>query len=100
MYDDEEKSPYHVASQFAGLAKQNIDLLRKEDLKQLWRNYLLGVTMVRDGSINRFISAHLYPQGNTYQAEHSKVFEGLLSEDTRFSFLPVTYEHFIDTATL
>lgn len=95
MFDGDGKSLYHAASDYAGIPKENVEHLRKEDLKQFWRNYLLGVTMFRAGLIDSFVSVHLYPEGNTYQATQAEAFKQLLSKDERFSFLPLTYEAFI-----
>lgn len=98
MFDAESKSAYHLASEFGGIPSGNVELLRKEDLKQFWRNYLLGVTMVRAKLIDKFISVHLFPGGNSYQDLHSKAFGKLLGKDSRFGFKPMTFETFIDLA--
>lgn len=95
MFDESEASSYHSISEYAGISKDNIAILRQKNLKQLWRNYLLGVAMVKVGLIKKFVSVHLYPEGNTYQAKQAKVFEDLISNDERFVFIPLTFEQFI-----
>ena len=36
------------------------------ELRQIWRNHLLGASMVKHEDISHFLSIHLYPQGNTH----------------------------------
>lgn len=36
------------------------------ELRQIWRNHLLGASMVQHGDISHFLSLHLYPQGNIH----------------------------------
>lgn len=40
--------------------------LVSNELRQIWRNHLLGASMVQHGDISYFLSLHLYPQGNIH----------------------------------
>ena len=36
------------------------------ELRQIWRNHLLGASMIKHGDISHFLSIHLFPQGNIH----------------------------------
>ena len=40
--------------------------LVSNELRQIWRNHLLGASMVQHKDIAHFLSLHLYPKGNTH----------------------------------
>ena len=40
--------------------------LVSNELRQIWRNHLLGASMVQHNYISYFLSLHLYPKGNTH----------------------------------
>ena len=70
---------------------------RGNDLRQLWRNHMLGLSMVQHtGGIKDFLSVHLYPSFNEhFNPEKSSVLEdytALLSGKGRRTFMPLTFE--------
>ena len=70
---------------------------RGNDLRQLWRNHILGLSMLQhENGIRDFLSIHLYPSFNEhFNPNASTVLSGytsLLNEKGRKSFLPMTYE--------
>ena len=69
---------------------------RGNDLRQLWRNHILGLSMIQRNKIKDFLSVHLYPSFNKhFNPETSTVlsdYTSLLTEKGRDSFLPMTYE--------
>lgn len=77
---------------------------RGNDLRQLWRNHILGLSMLqhKDG-IKDFLSVHLYPSFNEhFNPETSTVladYTSLLNDKGRRSFLPLTYEYLFDAMT-
>lgn len=75
---------------------------RGNDLRQLWRNHILGLSMLqREEGIKDFLSIHLYPSFNEhFNPKTSTVLEeyiSLLSDKGRNSFLPLTYENLFET---
>lgn len=72
--------------------------LRKPRLKQLWRNHLLGIKLVEKGVLQQFHSVHVYPESNTYQTESCKCYCNCLKEDFKQTFVPITFEKFIEVA--
>lgn len=77
---------------------------RGNDLRQLWRNHILGLSMLqRKDGIKDFLSIHLYPSFNEhFNPETSTVladYTSLLNDKGRKSFLPLTYEYLFDAMT-
>jgi hypothetical protein len=62
-------------------------------LRQIWRNHILGYSMLCRGDIQRFHHVHLYPQGNKYFHEHAiPEYKTLLTKCGKASFIDLTYE--------
>ena len=69
--------------------------LVKNDLRQIWRNHLLGASMVQKGDITNFLSMHLYPSGNThFHGENGACAKYMryLSADGKETWIAVTFE--------
>ena len=96
---EQEDSIYHTLtkdSHFFVADKANE--LRTDQLKQLWRNHLLGLKLAANKQLNDFRSVHIYPEANTYQAEASEKYSKCLRESKREYFFPITFEKFVLTA--
>lgn len=70
---------------------------RGNDLRQLWRNHILGLSMMQHPEgVKEFLSVHLYPSFNEhFNPETSSVladYQSLLNEKGRRTFLPLTFE--------
>ena len=97
MWDD--KSLYNELSRRSEIYKKDaFQILRTKQLKQAWRNHLLGLKLLEIGKLHEFHSVHLYPERNTYQANMCEEYIGCLKEEHKQSFLPITFEQFIETA--
>lgn len=69
------------------------DTLVCNDLRQIWRNHILGASMVQRGDIYNFISILFYPKQNPHFSDKAiPLYEELLSKDGKASFIPLTYE--------
>lgn len=69
--------------------------LVKNDLRQIWRNHLLGASMVQKGDITNFLSMHLYPSGNTHFHRENGAcakYMRFLSADGKETWIAVTFE--------
>lgn len=73
---------------------------RGDGLRQLWRNHILGLSMLQRGDIADFLSVHLYPSFNEhFNPETSPVladYAALLNEKGRGTFMPLTFEALFD----
>ena len=69
--------------------------LGKKELKQIFRNHLLGLTMLRERSIDEFISILLYPEKNEYQKNASEKYLSKIIPSQLNTFRSVTFEEYI-----
>ena len=93
---DNVKDEYNELTNRCGLFKTAAaSELRKKELKQPWRNHLLGIKLKEIGYLKKFHSVHLYPEGNLYQKEVCNEYENLINSDYKDSFIPLTFERFI-----
>ena len=69
---------------------------RGDDLRQLWRNHILGLSMLQHKDIESFLSVHLYPSFNEhFNPETSAVlsdYASLLNDQGKRTFMPMTFE--------
>jgi len=90
-------SPYWVMTRESGLfVGDGSDDLAKDDLRQIWRNHLLGLAMVRRKEIARFVSITLYPSGNVHFTHTLAKYQSHLKETAQSSVRGCTFEQFID----
>lgn len=67
--------------------------IKANHLRQIWRNHILGYSMLCRGDIQRFHHVHLYPQGNKYFHEYAiPEYKILLTNCGKASFIDLTYE--------
>lgn len=67
--------------------------LKAHHLRQIWRNHLLGYSMVDRGDIRRFHHIHLYPQENIHFHQYAlPEYKSLLTPKGKDSFIGLTYE--------
>ncbi len=92
-----KNSRYYKISEQCGLYKPNsIDKLISDKFRQVWRNQLLGESIVIEGNnkFKHFTSLTMFPKGNHHFIETSKEYiEMLTKEDKRF--VPFSYEDFL-----
>jgi len=70
-------------------------LLAGDDLRQIWRNHLLGLSMVLQGGIAKFVSLTLYPAGNQHFAHALSGYAEHLTPSGRGTLFGRTFEHYI-----
>ena len=72
--------------------------LVSNELRQIWRNHLLGASMVQHRDIKYFLSLHLYPKGNIHfhgDEEHMgavKYYQSWLSPEGQKTWKAITFE--------
>ncbi len=90
-------STYWTVTHEAGLfAESELGDLAEDDLRQIWRNHLLGLAMVGRGDIARFVSVTLYPSGNIHFTHALEKYQGYLKDGARSSVCGCTFERFIE----
>lgn len=69
------------------------DKLVSNKYRQIWRNHILGASMVLNGDIKHFTSITVYPKSNVhFSIDAMPGYIELLSPEGRKSFKPLTYE--------
>lgn len=101
-YSKEEKdindknSKYYIVTERCKIYKPGtINLLRTDKFRQVWRNQLLGESiLLMDGEkFNHFTSITLFPKENLHFVNTSKDYSDLLATNENI-FLSITYEDF------
>lgn len=72
------------------------DQLSKDEFRQIWRNHILGRSMVATGEIAEFTCIHLFPQGNTHFIDVIPKYRELMSHKGNHSFIDLTFEMLFD----
>jgi hypothetical protein len=99
-WDVMKKSGYFIPEAFSPDNKhpELWSPLVSNDLRQIWRNHLLGASMVQQQDIEHFLSLHLYPAGNLHFHGDSKnkgavrEYEQWLSDKGRKTWAAITFE--------
>jgi hypothetical protein len=71
------------------------DLLGSDKLRQIWRNHLLGLSMVLNKDLDQFYSVTLHPQGNAYIGDAVASYSELLEPHARTQVRAWTFESYI-----
>lgn len=66
-----------------------------DELRQIWRNHLLGLAMVQRNEIKNFTSIILFPEGNLHFRQVIPEYQSLLHDSYRSHVFGCTYENFI-----
>lgn len=70
--------------------------LKAHNIRQIWRNHILGYAMKHIGDVDIMHHVHLYPRGNEHFHRHALPdYRKLLTEEGNESFKTVTYETYI-----
>lgn len=89
-------SPYHLKTKESGYYISSLNVLsfiKANHLRQIWRNHILGYSMLSRGDIQHFHHIHFYPQGNKHFHEYAiPEYRKLLSQNGKKTFIPLTYE--------
>ena len=89
-------SKYFSVSELSKLYKPDAIIdLPKDKFRQIWRNHLLGesILLAEIDKFKHFTSLTLFPKGNIHFIKTSKEYAEMLVSN-EFKFLPVSYEDF------
>jgi hypothetical protein len=70
-------------------------ILFDDDVRQIWRNHLLGLAMKQAGIVDQFILLTVYPAGNHYMAKSISRYREMLTNEGKKSCLGLTFEDYI-----
>lgn len=96
--NDKNSRYYSITKQCQLYQPEAIDLLGTDKFRQIWRNQLLGesILIADKAQFQHFTSLTIFPAGNFHFKETSKDYIDLLSNNND-RFVGVTYEDFIAT---
>jgi len=63
---DRNSSYWRVTTQSGVFAAAHTDHLGTDEFRQVWRNHLLGLSMLLQGDLDRFITTTIHPVGNRH----------------------------------
>jgi len=92
-------SIYYQLTKNSGLYKpEKITELPKDRYRQVWRNHLLGESMILKKALrySEFTSVILYPTGNHHFTEVAKEYREFLSRTSKDRFCTITFEAFFE----
>ena len=87
--------PYFNATNNSRYFKEEVthDILVTNKFRQIWRNHILGASMVQRGDIEQFTIITIYPVDNIhFHNDAMPEYYELLSETGKDTFIPLTYE--------
>ena len=92
----EDGSPYWNVTRWSKCFTDDPKKIKTQnDFRQIWRNHLLGLAMLKNNQIDVFTHIHLYPKENGHFEKILPFYEQqLLTDKGRQSFRAVTYEEF------
>ncbi len=99
----DKDSPYwQVTRKSSAFLDTDNPRLHGDDLRQIWRNHLLGLSMCQlspdnENKLDDFYSIILYPSGNRHFAEVIPEYQSFLSELSRQKVFGCTYEQYIQS---
>ncbi|MHA1637999.1 MAG: PGN_0703 family putative restriction endonuclease [Candidatus Thorarchaeota archaeon] len=93
---ENHKSPYWVTARASDCFNNPDDKIFGSDpLRQLWRNHLLGLSMVQHEDIDHFFSITLFPNGNEHFHEVLPRYIALLRDEKKRYVFGCTFEKYI-----
>lgn len=95
---NDETSPYFEVTNASGIYHDGCtDRLKTDEFRQLWRNQLLGESMLlrHPEEYDFFTSMHFYPSGNVHFNEVCPAYMEMLRDPVK-NFIPVTFERYIE----
>lgn len=89
-------STYWRVTRQSGIYKEGSEnALASDQLRQVWRNHMLGLSMKLAGKLSEFHSVTLYPSGNQHIADAVDKYIGLLKNNATQYAKRVSYEAFV-----
>ena len=91
-----QESTYWTTTRKSGVfTNSGWKLLATDDLRQIWRNHLLGLKMRAVGDLDRFISVTIFPSGNEHMSHALSRYQHLLTNEGKSDLQSCTFERYI-----
>lgn len=93
--EDKDSSYWQVTRQSGAFIDPEYSGLGTDDMRQVWRNHLLGLSMCERNNLDDFGSITLYPRGNRHFEHAVTRYRGLLTDVAAANVLGCTYEDYV-----
>jgi hypothetical protein len=93
---DKESLYWRVTKESKVFKDPDDPALGEDNLRQIWRNHLLGLAMIQRREIDKFYSVTLFPRGNQHFEREIQAYRERLLSPWICTVIPCTYEKFID----
>lgn len=87
------------ASNMFILSGENKKQLISKNLKQFWRNHLLGTKMIQNNMLKKFYSVHFFPNQNTYQQFYAQQYLNTIKDSCKQYFILFSFEDFLEACS-
>ena len=93
---ENKKSKYWEITKSSNFFKdENIELLGSDLLRQIWRNHILGLSMIENGDIDKFNSITIHPSGNTHFIHAIEKYKEFIRDEFRPDVINYFFEDLI-----
>lgn len=93
---EDHESPYWKTARASHCFNNPDDeIFGSDPLRQIWRNHLLGLSMVENGDVDEFYSITLFPNGNEHFHKELPRYISLLEEERKRYVFGCTFEKYI-----
>ena len=93
---EDHESPYWKTARASHCFNNPDDeIFGSDPLRQIWRNHLLGLSMIAHEDIDKFYSITLFPNGNEHFHEKLPRYTSLLKDDKKHYVFGCTFEKYI-----
>ncbi len=90
------QSRYRQTARKSGTFKKPDDeIFGTNPMRQIWRNHLLGLSMIEQGDVDTFYSITLFPDGNPHFHTYIPKYQSLLVDSAQNHVFGCTFEKFI-----
>jgi hypothetical protein len=66
-------------------------------MRQIWRNHLLGISMIENKDIKKFTSVIVYPSGNAHFNKVIPEYQSILTDNNKNTLIGCAFEKYIDS---
>jgi hypothetical protein len=93
---ENKDSKYWILTKNSGIFDgSKFDRLIVDDMRQIWRNHLLGISMIDNKLHKEFLSVVLYLSGNIHFAEVVPAYKPLLTDSSKDSMRGLPFDEYI-----
>ena len=93
--ENPESTYWSTTRKSGAFTNSECELLATDDLRQIWRNHLLGLKMRDVGDLDRFISVTIFPSGNEHMSHALSRYRDLLTNEGKSDLQSCTFERYI-----